>query len=176
MPTASARPRSRARHDEPGFDAQFDRQFDGLLTRAWTLADAIVGDPILADEIATEALARVCADWKRVATRRPDAVLARHVVQLSIDAVARREPLDLVAGLGAAAPDGPMLQHDEARALKALPRRRREVVGLWFFAQMGKRDIAALLHVKPKIVDAELNLARQALAASLGVDVMDGGT
>src|SRR5262249_3110269 len=105
-----------------------------------------------------------------------DLVLARHVVQLSIDAVARREPLEITTAAPASPAGGSLLQHDEARALKSLPRRRREVVGLWFFAQMGKRDIATLLHVKPKIVDAELALARESLAAALGVDVMDGAS
>jgi DNA-directed RNA polymerase specialized sigma24 family protein len=170
MSTATARSTGRTREHAP----EFDTVFDALLTRAWTLAEAIVGDPILAEEIAIEALARMCVDWKRVADHRPDLVLARHVVQLSIDAVARREPLEVTtAATAVPAPGGALLHYDEASALKALPRRRREVVGLWFFAQLGKRDIATLLKVKPKIVDAELALAREALAESLGVDVMD---
>lgn len=151
--------------------AGFDATFDGLLARAWTLAEKIVGDPILADDLATEALARLCADWKRAGAHRPDAVLARHVVQLAIGAVARREPLGITTA-GAPLGSEPLLRHDEARALAALPRRRREVVGLWFFAQLGKRDIATLLHVKPKTVDAELARARASLRAALGVDVM----
>jgi DNA-directed RNA polymerase specialized sigma24 family protein len=144
----------------------FDAAFDGLYTAAFAVSVAMVGDAVLAEELTVEALARVCAEWRRVVRRgQPERHAFRIVCELAIDAVARREPI------GAFEASAAGLQHDEALALQALPRRRREVVALGFYADLRDHEIAELLGVTLATVLAEQREARRELGAMLGVPV-----
>jgi DNA-directed RNA polymerase specialized sigma24 family protein len=146
----------------------FDAAFDALYEPTERLATALVGDAVLGDEITIEALAHVCVEWRRIQRRKPDAThcAALVVTTVAIDAVARREPIE-----GIAEPDASdlRLRHDEAIALRALSRRRREIVALSFYAQLSVDDIAALLRMPPKKVAPELRAARDELSVALGV-------
>jgi DNA-directed RNA polymerase specialized sigma24 family protein len=160
----------------------FDEAFDDLLARAYSLALAMVGDALLAEELTVEALARTRVDWSRVVRRgRADGYVARQITLLAIDAVARREPVLPIDTPPAAdrdesddgyeraerASDAIRLRHDEARALRALPRRRREIVALWCFAGCTKPDVAEMLGITTLVVDTELELARVPLQQAL---------
>jgi DNA-directed RNA polymerase specialized sigma24 family protein len=147
---------------------EFDAAFDALYEPTARLATALVGDEVLGEEITVEALAHVSAEWRRIQRRGADAEHCAALVAttLAIDAVARREPID-----GLAEPDASdlRLRHDEAIALRALSRRRREIVALSFYAGLEVADIAALLRMPEKKVAPELRAARDELSVALGV-------
>ncbi len=169
MATSATRPAAVA--------GDFEDAFDHLFARAYSLALAMVGEALLAEELTVETLARTRVDWTRIVRRsRPDWYVVRVVTLLAIDAVARREPvLEVTADPDAADDDsGIRLHHNEATALRALPRRRREVVALWCFGGYAKPDVAAILALDPSVVEAELELARVPLQQALGGAPGDG--
>src|SRR5690349_24225136 len=49
-----------------GSDPEFEAVFDGLFARAYRHALRLVGEPALAEDLASEALARTYAHWRRV--------------------------------------------------------------------------------------------------------------
>jgi RNA polymerase sigma factor (sigma-70 family) len=67
------------------------------------------------------------------------------------------------------------LRVDLARALKLLPRRQREAVVLYYFADLGIEDIARALHARPATAKGILYRGRQSLLRILGPTYWEGG-
>jgi RNA polymerase sigma-70 factor (sigma-E family) len=123
----------------------FDLAFEGLYRLAYRVAYRILGDRPEAEDVAQEALARVCLRWSRLHDR-PEGWVSRVASNLAIDRYRhrRREPL---------IPSGPIGVVDErigergdlVRALRRLSRRQREVVVLRYLADFSEAEVAVAL-------------------------------
>ena len=142
----------------------FRGEFDDLLAGAYALARELVGAPVLAEEIAVDALARLRVDWAHaVRAEATYATLTRNVVRRAIDAMATREPLPTIVGV--IEPPAGRIDHDIAVALRRLPRRRREIVALVELADCEPSDAARIVKQPLPVIERELRAGRAALAA-----------
>ncbi len=132
--------------------ASFDDEFDDLWTVAYRVAFRVLGVREDAEDVAQDALERVGVQWKRVRSyARP--FTARVAGQRAIDVWRRRTHLlgaeahvgvDHLDGEGDSA-SGWADRDDLVRALRALPKRQREVVILRYLGDFSERDTAAAL-------------------------------
>lgn len=144
-----------------GFADFYARTFGDLAGYGWHLA----GDPDVGDELAQEALTRVCARWGTLREPRPYAYrvvtnLARdrwRVAARERDLLAALEPAPHIAG-----PDQTTLD-----AVRRLPHHLRDVVLLHYFADLPVEEVARALRRPSGTVKRRLFDARTALAASL---------
>lgn len=147
---------------------EFDRAFEDLFPRAWRLAYRIVGDAQVAEELAAEALTRAYVRWGRLrdATWRDGWVL-RVTTNLALDAARRRTPVPRTPPPEDLQEIG-TLRVALVAALRALPRRQREVVALRYLTGMSEADVARALGVTPGTVKSHLHRGIAALRAHLG--------
>src|SRR4051812_12767267 len=120
----------------PMGDDGFEELFDTLFTRAKSVAQRIVGDRMLAEDLAAEAFARAYARWPSLRSHDGrEGWIIRVPANLAIDAPRRRPPAVL---------DSPPSDHGDAvalrlalaAALRALPGRQRSVVVLRYLADL----------------------------------------
>src|ERR1700693_166689 len=83
-------------------DEDFEAAFDQMLGRAYRHALRLVGDRVLAEDLAAEAVTRAYVRWRRVrVVEYRDAWVLRVVTNLAIDAFAKRHVSpDVVVPLG----------------------------------------------------------------------------
>ena len=147
----------------------FEQAFHRLLPRAVAVAFRLLGDRGDAEDAAVEALARACDAWRRVG-RLPyrDSWVLRVTANVAID-IARRRP-------GAVALPNEIAQGDEdvavtrltvSQAVRALPRRQREVVLRRYFSDLTEADVAAALGISIGAVKTHASRAVSALRQSL---------
>jgi RNA polymerase sigma factor (sigma-70 family) len=171
------------RQDETGF-AEFYRASHQRCLRA-VIAGA--GRPELAEDLVAEAFTRALVSWRTVRDHpAPEAWVVRtalnagtswwrrhrHEVPLGDhDAAApqRWEPGEFGGELGSAS--GPAV----LAALRALPRRQREVVALRVFLDLDIATTARLLRIAPGTVGAHLSRAVTTLRAALPLDQLTTG-
>lgn len=125
------------------------------------------GERVLAEELAQEALARACRDWKRVARMdHPAAWLSRVGINLANSHFRRRAAERRATERLRSLPNETFLYPDDAGAMSvraavsALPRRQREVLVLRFYADLPFAQIAELLGMPEPTVKS---LARRSL-------------
>jgi RNA polymerase sigma-70 factor (sigma-E family) len=149
-------------------DTEFEAAFDRLLWSAYRHARRLVGDPVLAEDLAAEALARTYAHWRRVRDYEYlDAWVLRVVTNLAIDSVSKSRA-SVVDGDDASIEDAAVLRVTLAQALRALPARQRDAVVLRYLADMSEGDVAASLGVAPGTVKSHLHRAVTQLREALG--------
>ncbi len=144
-----------------GFADFYTRTFGDLAGYGWQLS----GDPHVGDELAQEALTRVCARWGLLREPRPYAY--RVVTNLARDRWRRagreREALAALPELSeVAGPDTATLD-----AVRRLPNHLRDVVLLHYYADLPVEEVARALRKPSGTVKRRLSDARAALAASL---------
>ena len=152
-------------------DPTFDAAFDDLFRRAHLLARRILGDGILAEDIAAEALARAYARWPSIRDLAwRDGWVLRVTTNLAIDAARRRDrpapvlrPVDTDDDADAVA-----VRLALVAALKSLPRRQREAITLRYVAGLGESETARALGVSPGTVKTHLHRGVVALRSHLG--------
>jgi RNA polymerase sigma-70 factor (sigma-E family) len=149
-------------------EADFEAVFDQMLGRAYRHALRLVGDRALAEDLASEALARTYVHWRRVKSLDyRDAWVLRVVTNLAIDAYAkRRVPLDDAAPIGLE--DAVVLRVTLAQALRALPARQRDAVVLRYLVDLSEADTAEALGVAPGTIKSHLSRAVAHLRRVLG--------
>lgn len=145
----------------------FDDEFGELYRAAYRVAFRLLGDRAEAEDVAQEALARTYVRWRAVETYAAafacrvatNAAIdrARRTRRLSSDDVPERHAAD------AFSEDRIDLQ----RALRALPRRQREVVALRYLADQPEDAVAAALGVSVGSVKTHASRGLAALRASL---------
>ena len=151
----------------------FDDEFAELYRAAYRVAFRLLGDRAEAEDVAQEALARTYVRWRGVESYAApfacrvaaNAAIdrARRGRRVSSEAVPERPAADAFA-------DERM---DLQRALRALPRRQREVVALRYLADQPEEAVAAALGVSVGSVKTHASRGLAALRASLdGVAVM----
>lgn len=135
----------------------------------WTL----VRDDELAHELAQEAFTRLYGRW--VSVREPRAYVFHIATNLAKNAWReRRDSREAVATLAQRRETHERTREDETArfgvrdAVSALPRRYRDVVLLYYYADLSVPDVAAAVGRPAGSVKRMLNEARALLAKSLG--------
>ena len=150
----------------------YDDAFRGLYRRAYRVAYAILGRRVEAEDVAQEALARAHLHWRRVRDY-PDAWVARVAANLAIGVWRKRRSTE---GATADAPGADRLVADRldlVAALRALPRRQREVVVLRYLADLPEAAVADALGCSAGAVKQHASRGLSALRAR--PDLVPGG-
>ena len=155
-----------------GFDDdRFEQVFARLFDVAMRPALRILRTTPAAEDVAAETLARVYADWRRLAgVPWLEAWTTRVATNLAIDQVRRaKRPLPAI---DVAASGQLEVRMDLAAAVARLPRRQREAVSLRYFADLSEQDVAALMDVSVGSVKTHVHRG----LASIRVDLGDSWT
>ena len=151
-------------------DEAFEAVFRDLHPRAQRLALRIVGERAVADEIASEALARTFADWKRLrSVDYLDAWVLRVTTNLSLH-VAMRRKVQLLPPPPLDPQDGVAVRMGLVAALRRLPARQREAVALRYLADMSEDDVARSLGVSAGTVKQHVHRGLASLRGLLAED------
>jgi DNA-directed RNA polymerase specialized sigma24 family protein len=173
------------RQDETGF-GEFYRASHQRCLRAVTAGS---GRPDLAEDLVAEAFTRALVSWRTVRDHpAPEAWIVRTALNAGTswwrrhrrevpladhDAAApqRWEPGECGGELGSGS--GPVAGPAVLAALRALPRRQREVIALRVFLDLDIATTARMLGIAPGTVGAHLSRAVTALRAALPLDAVD---
>jgi RNA polymerase sigma-70 factor (sigma-E family) len=139
---------------------------DGCLRAVY----AACGDRALAEDLTAEAFARAYASWRKVSQHpAPRAWVVRTALNTHVSWWRRRRREVAWDAEADPASDEPGLPVDAQvmAALKALPRRQREVVALRIFLDLDTEATARTLGIAPGTVTAHLSRATAALRESL---------
>ncbi len=154
------------RSERPGFAEAYDE----LFVAAFGLAGRIVGDA--AEDVAAETMVRAYVHWSRIGDKEWRAAwVLRVATNLSLKMV-KRKPYYPARPSAAAAQDemeAALLRGSLAVALRALPRRQREVVAMRYLADASEADVARALGVRPVTVRTHLRRGLAALRLSTGL-------
>jgi DNA-directed RNA polymerase specialized sigma24 family protein len=123
----------------------FDAFFFALYPRARALAAKVLASREDAEDVAAEAMARACARWRRLRELpHREGWLLRVTLNVAVDTLRKRRELSVD-------PDPPKGDPVDSLALRGavrnLPRRQREVVGLRYFADMTEAQVASTLGI-----------------------------
>ncbi|HVX43146.1 MAG TPA: sigma-70 family RNA polymerase sigma factor [Mycobacteriales bacterium] len=162
----------------PESDGSFTVAFPELFPRARALAQRILGDRALAEDVAAEAMARAYVRWDRIggSPARSGWVL-RVTSNLALDVLRHQQVRRRVlAELGVQRPpeDDPALRLALVQALGRLPKRQRESVVLRHLGGLTRAEVAATLGVGVGSVARHLHRGLAALRQDLGDLHMDG--
>ena len=131
-----------------------------------------VGSRDVAEDLAQEALARVCAHWRRVRRADSPSAWAHRVAFNLAKSHGRRQAT--WARVRTRAVDAPLGAVDPDRAsvlavrdaLTTLPTAQRQVLILRYFADLSVRDTAAAMHCPENTVKTHTRRALEALRSS----------
>ena len=126
----------------------FEDAYDAMLRSAYRAAYRLLGERTAAEDVAAEALARAYSRWSSV-SGHAEAWVVTVTTNLSLDVGRRRaratsRQFEL---LEEATVDDVELRLDLQDALRALPRRQREVVALRYLADFSEAATAAALAI-----------------------------
>jgi RNA polymerase sigma-70 factor, ECF subfamily len=152
------------------FDAFYRREFPRMVT----LACAVSGSRVAAEDIAQDALVEARRHWDRISGyEKPAAWVRRVTVQLASKRL-RRARAETAAflrlGLSRPIPPGPEEVEDVLRAIHRLPVRQRAAVTLHYLEDRSVREIAEILGCAEGTAKAHLFKARTSLARMLRED------
>jgi RNA polymerase sigma factor (sigma-70 family) len=157
-----------AQHDD------FAEFYEASYGRMVALVAAMVGDRQQAEDIAQEAFARALTRWPQVARYDlPEAWVRRVALRLTADARRRlRRAVALTAWLaagqrGRGQPPAPLASTALSLALLRLPLPQRQVIVLYYLADLPVDDIARDCGVSAGTVRNRLAAARQRLEREL---------
>jgi RNA polymerase sigma-70 factor (ECF subfamily) len=151
---------------------EFEDFYEASYGRVVALVAAMVGDRHQAEDIAQEAFARALTRWSRVARYDlPEAWVRRVAIRLTIDATRRthralRLSARLAARQGSQARD-PLAATALHLALMRLPLPQRQVLVLYYLADLPVNDIARDCGVSVGTVRTRLAAGRQRLEREL---------
>ena len=151
----------------------FDDRFDDLAATAHRVAYRIVGSREDARDIAQEALTRAFVRWNKVEPSA-DAWVARVATNLALDHAryrARRQGRPVKDGPPVTPADPERL--DLVAALRALPRRQRDVVILRYVADLPEAEVARALGLAPGTVKSHASRGLAALRTTIDLNPYD---
>ena len=159
----------------------FEEFYAANYGRVTALVTALLGDRNEADDIAQEAFTRALARWPRLAGYElPEAWVRRVAMRLAIDSgrrirrALRTMPLLRPAGRPAEPEPGDALPFTAlGRALSRVPLREREVLVLYYVADLTVNQIALDRDIPPGTVKARLAAGRRRLELGLAQDAHD---
>lgn len=149
-------------------DEAFDSAFAVLFPRAFRLSYRLLGDRAAAEDAAAEAMARTFADWKRV-SELPyrDAWVLRVAANLSLDVLRKRRLLAVAPVAASEDEDTHALRVALWAALRALPKRQREIVVMRYVAGLTENEVASLLGLSLGTVKTHTMRGRAALRRAI---------
>jgi RNA polymerase sigma-70 factor, ECF subfamily len=156
----------------PALPASFDEFYAQEFPRMVTLAVAVSGSRVAAEDIAQDALLQARRHWDRIGGyENPGAWLRRVTIQLASKRL-RRARAETAAFLRLGAPPphpppGPEEVEDVLRAVRRLPLRQRAAVTLYYLEDRSVREVAEILDCAEGTAKAHLNKARITLARLL---------
>ena len=150
-------------------DTQFAAFYAETVGPLGGYAYQLVGDPDLAADVVQEAYTRLLSRW--VAVRAPRPYLFHIATNLARDAWSARQRTENT--LRAVVDGRPALAVDAADpsiwdAVDRLPKKHREVVLLFYYADLPLADVAAAVRRPTGTVKRQLSEARDRLAEMLG--------
>jgi RNA polymerase sigma factor (sigma-70 family) len=153
----------------------FAEAYDELFLAAWTLARRMVGSTA-AEDVAAETMVRAYVHWRRIGDQPwRVAWVLRVATNLALKVVKRGQRADVpFAHLDLAAEETVVLRDALVAALRALPRRQREVVALRYLADASEADVAGVLGLAPVTVRTHLRRGLAALRLSMGTPPEEG--
>jgi len=148
---------------QPKPNAAFDDAFTDLYPRVRALAYRLLGDDLLADDVAAETLARLLVHWGRVGELPyRDGWVLRVGSNLALDHVrkrtrdARRAAMLRTSEEHHAADDTVVLREALVQALTALPRRQREAIVLVYLVGLTPGEAARTMSVSSSSVSQHM--------------------
>ena len=153
---------------EAGRDESFDLAFVVLFPRAFRLSYRLLGDRAAAEDAAAEAMARAFVDWKRV-SELPyrDGWVLRVTSNIALDQIRKRKLPVLAPAAASEDEDTRALRVALWAALRALPRRQREIVVLRYIAGLTENEVAQLLGLSLGTVKTHVTRGRAALRRAI---------
>ncbi|MFZ0189214.1 MAG: sigma-70 family RNA polymerase sigma factor [Streptosporangiaceae bacterium] len=161
----------RAEHDD------FTEFYEACYGRVVALVAAMLGDRYQAEDIAQEAFARALTRWPRIGRYdQPEAWVRRVALRLTIDAGRRRRRAAALSVLLAAGQRGSRDLHDPRDPLAAtalsvallrLPMPQRQVLVLYYLADLPVEEIARDCGISAGTVRNRLAAARDRLEREL---------
>jgi RNA polymerase sigma-70 factor, ECF subfamily len=152
----------------------FAEFYQASYVRVVALVAALVGDRQQAEDIAQEAFARALTRWPRVARYDlPEAWVRRVALRLTVDANRRLRRARQLSALLAAGQRGhsqlrdPLAATALSLALRRLPLPQRQVLVLYYLADLPVQDIARDCGVSVTTVRTRLAAGRQRLEREL---------
>ena len=126
----------------------FEDAYDSMLRLAYRAAYRLLGDRAAAEDVAGESLARAYSRWSSV-TGHAEAWVVTVATNLALDAGRRRARATgrQVELIEEGTVDDVDLRLDLQAAVRALPRRQRQVVALRFLADFSEAATAAALTI-----------------------------
>jgi RNA polymerase sigma-70 factor (ECF subfamily) len=146
---------------DEAFDRFYAETFGVLAGYAWSLT----GERTAAEDLAQEAMARVYARW--FALREPQPYAFRIVTNLARDKWRRRRH-EIAAQRELLAEDTPAADLSVLDAVERLPEQLRDVVLLYYYADLPVDEVARAIRRPVGTVKRRLHEARAHLAAALG--------
>jgi RNA polymerase sigma factor (sigma-70 family) len=153
-----------------GTARSFEDRVPGLFDIAYRVAFRLSGDREMSEDIAQEIGARALVRWSRV-EGYAEAWVARSAGNLALGQLRRRtrhRPGPSTA------PEMTPDRLDVVQALRALPRRQREVVILRFVADLSEQQVADRLGCSVGAVKQHTHRAMAALRASSNLTLLEG--
>ena len=151
----------------------FERFFQDEYERLGRALYLVTGNRAEAEDVAQEAMVRVCERWDRVTdTDSPDGYLYRTALNLHRSSV-RRAAVRLRRGLQTASADPLATAEDRdelGRLLAALPDGQREALVLVAWHGMTNEEAGAILGIEPVSVRVRVSRAKAMLRAARGVE------
>jgi RNA polymerase sigma-70 factor (ECF subfamily) len=145
----------------------FEELFRRLYPSTVSLARRILGSETEAEDAAAEAWARALAGWWRIGRLdHREAWVQRVTANVAIDAVRRRRSSPAPAATPLSPEDAAAVRVTMVAALRALPRRQREVIVLQHLAGLSREEVAGALHISTTSVKTH---AARALAHLRGL-------
>ena len=154
----------------------FDSFYAATFTRLVGQLAVVTGDRYEAEDVVQEAMARAASRWPRLRSYQAPEAWVRRVAFNLADSGHRRARRRLAAllRLGPPAPVPPVSVDALADALQGLSVAHRQVVVLYYLADLPVEQVAAELRVPVGTVKARLARARGALAARLADPAQKG--
>jgi RNA polymerase sigma-70 factor (sigma-E family) len=147
-------------------DTDFEEAFAELYPRAFGLALRMIGNRAVAEDLASETMARAYARWDRLDPERRPGWVLKVTSNQAIDLMRRRghtltpDVIDLE--------DGTALRVALAAALAKLPRRQREAIALRYLSDLSEAETAAALGISAGSVKTHTHRGLASLRQTFG--------
>jgi RNA polymerase sigma factor (sigma-70 family) len=151
----------------------FESFFRRVYPKAVAVAERVTGELAAAEDAAIEAMAKAHFRWKRIG---PQTWREAWVLKVAVNEAISRLPKPFIPPVPVEAgdpADGVALRHTLNAAVRALPRRQREVVRLRYLVGLTETEIAEALNLSLGTVRTHLRRGVAALRSSVGRDLKE---
>jgi RNA polymerase sigma-70 factor (ECF subfamily) len=149
---------------DPGFEEFYEREFASVFRATFLLC----GDRSSAEDATQEAFARALVRWRRLEGEPWAAGWVMTTAMNSVRRAMRKRPT--AAEVPVSTGDDHDAGLDVRAAIRRLPARQQEAIGLHYLLDLSVDDTAAAMGVAEGTVKTHLSRAREALVGALRVD------